>query len=532
MTAFISVVLSLTSGVWSQADSWTQAERNAGQVRKVLHFANRNSCAWLAHADPRSGLLPRNLRGDAIWNARDCAADNYPFITLTGVMTGNFHLQQTSRFILEQEQQLANRIGSMPDDFVFATQSHRSGEPNLGNVIFGAAEYCKDGLIPLTEWMGPSPWLDRMKTLIDDIWKHAPIDTPAGRVPSLVLEVNGDLLQTMGRLYWMTRDPRYKEWSYRLADFYLIHTSLMDNPKVALRDHGCEIIGGLTEAYLIAAREDPERHDRYKAPLYALLDDILAHGTNADGQMYIAYDPHTGKPSTTVLSDGWGYVYNGYITVSMADREPRYLEAVRKAMANVHKYPAGSWDNGVDQNADAIEGAINLLNRLPEPKVSEWLDTVMQSLFDAQRPDGTIEGWYGDGNSTRTALMYGLWKTQGLTAAPWPEELMIGSVREPDGTLRVWLRSDYAWSGHLRFDRPRHKEFFHMPVDYPRINQWPEWFTVDREVEYRVQREGVAEGTVTGETLLSYPFALKPGEPARLTIQPVRATSVQNHIRE
>ena len=43
---------------------------------------------WLTHADPKTGLIPRNLSsGKDIWNAQDSAADNYPFMVLTAAIT-------------------------------------------------------------------------------------------------------------------------------------------------------------------------------------------------------------------------------------------------------------------------------------------------------------------------------------------------------------------------------------------------------------------------------------------------------------
>ena len=58
------------------------------------------------------------------------------------------------------------------------------------------------------------------------------------------------------------------------------------------------------------------------------------------------------------------------------------------------------------------------------------------------------------------------------------------------------MASKYPWQGELRFDRKRHKEWFHMPLDYARINQFPEWFTVDNEERGRVfRRPGGIRGT-------------------------------------
>ena len=52
---------------------------NEGFIR-CENFAH----AWLAYADPGSGLIPRNIDKDKdFWNAKDAAADNYPFMVLT-----------------------------------------------------------------------------------------------------------------------------------------------------------------------------------------------------------------------------------------------------------------------------------------------------------------------------------------------------------------------------------------------------------------------------------------------------------------
>jgi|GEM_PF-5604205 len=43
---------------------------------------------WLDHADPATGLIPRNLNNSKdIWNAADAAADNYPFMVLTSALS-------------------------------------------------------------------------------------------------------------------------------------------------------------------------------------------------------------------------------------------------------------------------------------------------------------------------------------------------------------------------------------------------------------------------------------------------------------
>ncbi|MBP1767960.1 MAG: hypothetical protein H6P98_2075, partial [Candidatus Aminicenantes bacterium] len=116
------------------------------QSQRAIQFCRRYVHGWLEHADPASGLIPRNLTEDAYWNAKDTAADNYPFMVLTAQITADPYLKEVVDRILVQEKKLTSRLDSLPDDFLFATQAFRTEKPNLDEIIFGAAEYAKDGL--------------------------------------------------------------------------------------------------------------------------------------------------------------------------------------------------------------------------------------------------------------------------------------------------------------------------------------------------------------------------------------------------
>ncbi|MFQ5506134.1 MAG: dienelactone hydrolase family protein [Planctomycetota bacterium] len=512
----------LAPALSAQDDPWAGAKANALESQRAIRFCRRYAEGWLAQADPVSGLLPRTTKGQLYWNAQDCAADNFPFILLTAVVTDNHHLKRSALGILETEQRLTKRLDSLPDDFLFATQSLRRREPRLASLIFGASEYAKDGLLPITEWLGRGPWLARMTELVRDIWKHAPESVPLGRIPSRNLEVNGELLQTMSRLYWLTGEKDYRDWCFRLAEHHLFHQRLLDARVLSLRDHGCEILGGLSEAYVIAAREDKERWQRYRPALHAILDRILEHGVNEDGMMHNGIDPTSGRVVHGGLSDGFGYVYDAFLTVAMIDGVKRYRQAVAHALSRLHGYQCKNVKGlgGADGHADAIEGALNLLNRIPDASAFEWVDREIRYIFELQREDGILEGWYGDGNSARTALMYALWKTQGISPSPWRDDVQLGATRAADGSVRVFLRCDWAWSGKLRFDRPRHREIFRLPIDYPRINQFPEWFTVEREPSYAIQRQGVCPETLSGRELRDYELSLRAGESALIRVRP------------
>ena len=521
-----AIVFSLTAfllpvGAGPPAESWLQAEKNASQSQRAIQFCRRYVQGWLEHADPTSGLIPRNLTGDAYWNAKDAAADNYPFMVLTARITDDPYLKEIVAKILAREQKLTCRLDSLPDDFLFATQAFRTDKPNLEEIIFGAAEYAKDGLMPVSEWLGPSPWLERMKQLTRDVFLHAACDTPSGKIPSLDVEVAGDLLQVTCRLYWMTGDEDYKDWAFRLADQHLLHSSLLELDRIGLRDHGSEIIGGLSEACVIARYDAPDRWQKYRPRIRALLDRVLEIGTNPDGLLFNAVNPKTGEVLSGGLADTWGYVFNAYLTLAAIDDEPRYREAAARSLSHIHKYRDYDWENGsADGTADSTESALNLLNRIPSESAFDWVDQSMEQIFIKQRPDGILEGWHGDGNSARTALMWALQKTQGISASPWRDDLRLGAVRAEDGTVQIFLAADWPWTGKLRFDRPRHRAPLYLPIDYPRINQFPEWTTVGALEKYEIRTGEEPARIVEGTELFLFPVTLKAGEPLRMTVKP------------
>ncbi|SEI92798.1 hypothetical protein SAMN05192553_101887 [Cyclobacterium xiamenense] len=500
---------------------------------RSLSFVND----WLAHADPETGLIPRNLRESAdIWNAQDAAADNYPFMVMTASILDKSLYEGRLAAILETEKRLTNRLDRLPDTYSFSKKGFDRAEVNKDAIIFGASEYVKDGLLPLTEYIGQTPWSDRMRDILDDIWKNASYETPYGRIPSLNVEVNGELLQVLSRVYWMSGDKKYLEWALRLGDYYLLdeHHPTDDFEILRLRDHGCEIVSGLCELYLTTAHTDEGKKNAYQPAIYRMLDRILEVGTNEHGLFYNQINPQTGEILDEGIADTWGYTFNAYYSVYLLDQYEPYREAVIRALENLDQYAYYDWERGSsDGYADAIESALNLYNREPLPETKAWIDSQTQHMWSLQdsayRPDteayrgnGIIEGWHGDGNFARTTLMYCLWKTQGVTAEPWQPELYLGAVARDSGVL-VSLLSEEAWEGKITFDRARHRHIFQLPLDYPRINQLPEWFVVAPDKKYRVTfPTGNTSGTYRGEELLEgLALKLEKNQQISLIIQPL-----------
>ncbi|MBI5833622.1 MAG: hypothetical protein HZB16_15080 [Armatimonadetes bacterium] len=498
------------------------AERHSRLASEGLYRCRRYVDGWLAQADPVSGLIPRNL-GDSrdLWNGRDSAADNYPFMVLTCALTDRALLDGRMRAILATERALTRRLDRLGDQWRFSTQSFWYPQPDPERMVFDNAEYVKDGLIPLTEWLGPSPWSDRMVELVEDIWKNAAVATRFGTIPTQTLEVNGDLMQSCARLYWFTGQGKFLDWGIRLGDYYLLgdHHPSRDLAQLRFADHDCEVINGLSELYLACAYARPAKREQWRAPLHELYRCMLAVGRNPDGLLWTSIDPRAGTHAAS-LCDTWGYNYDGLLTAGLVDGVPEYRAAVRHVLSNLGpRYHGRPWaDTSQDGIADSVEGALNLYNRERLPNVPAYLDHQTREMWNAQQPDGTIERWHGDGNFARTTIMVTLWRTQGLHLEPWRDDVRVGAVLDGD-TLRVSLSADAPWSGRLLFDRPRHSENLHLPVDYPRINQFPEWFTAQRDARYQLDWWDGSGGTRTGSELVDgLPVTLTAGGERRLSV--------------
>ncbi len=482
-----------------------KAVDNAQTANEGFKRCQRYASDWLTYADETTGLIPRNLYGSSnIWNAKDAAADNYPFMVLTTALTDREMFNNRMKDMLRSEIEHTSRLYSLPDTYSFVEQDFTNEKIDTASLIFGASEYVKDGLLPLTEWLGPSPWSERMINLIDDIWHIAPVSTRFGVIPSTDPEINGEMMQALSRLYWMTGDEKYLDWAIRLGDYYLLgdHHPTDDFTRLRLRDHGCEIVSGLCEVYTAVNYTRPEKKEAYRDPLHRMLDRVLEVGRNEDGMFYNNINPQTGEPENTgvesgTVADTWGYTYNGFYTVFLIDRKEAYREAVVNVLNNLDKYENYDWETGsADGYADAIESALNLYNRERGDMAENWIDSqteIMWSMQDSSHREGAlkwknrgiIEGWHGDGNFARTTIMYCLWKTQGLHMFPWRPDLQYGAEND-DGILRIAVIIEKPWKGSIRFDRERHRKFLNLPLDYPRINQFPEWYTVEDNKKYTI----------------------------------------------
>jgi hypothetical protein len=212
------------------------------------------------------------------------------------------------------------------------------------------------------------------------------------------------------------------------------------------------------------------------------------------------------------LADTWGYVYGAAYAFYQAGGGAKYRDAVRRVLRNLPKYRNYDWESGsFDGYADSIEGAIYLGAREPVPEAFDWIESEMKVMMAMQQPSGFIENWYGEGNYNRTAMLYALYKTQGCRPDRWMPGVRIGAVR--DGThlyLSVDTSAGLNWSGRVLFDFARHRRVMNFDQNYVRLNEFPEWYTVDENTLYRV-RSGNREFVRLGSELIAG-IVLEPGE--------------------
>jgi len=492
---FLFVCCNSDNSQFSISDSdqiyFTKAFQNAELANEGFVRCENFVNAWLDYSDPVSGLIPRNIEESKdFWNAKDAAADNYPFMVLTSFFTNQEMFDGRMMDMLNSEKSLTSRIGSLPDTYSFSKKGFLNDEVKFGGIVFGTSEYIKDGLLPLTEWLGNSPWSERMIEMLSDLGDTIDVakdiqEKGFGRAPQE--EVNGELLQVLSRVYFMTGEERYLDWAIKIGDFYLLgdHHPTRDLEYLRLRDHGCELVSGLCELYLTVNFARPGKKEAYQAPLYQMMDRILDVGRNEDGFFYDGINPKTGEIVQNRIADTWGYTLNGFYGVFMIDGKQEYKDAVLDLFTNLNKYRNYDWEGGSsDGYADAIESALNLYNRIADPTAADWIDSEIQVMWGKQQESGIIEGWHGDGNFARTTIMYNLWKSKGLYVKPWKEDVLLGAEQKGDSLL-ITITSKKPWTGKLYFDKQRHKENMNLPIDWPRINQFPEWFTVLSTQEYK-----------------------------------------------
>jgi hypothetical protein len=522
LSACLAAAIPAAESLAVAESGFQRARANAAQFERAVHASRRVLHAWLAHADPETLLLPdRPLveRSRRVYTPHNSGADLYPYLILTAHLTDPDLYRGRMLDMLRNEVRYTATRRSIPGDLNFAPRT--LGPPSF----FGAAEYAKDGLIAVTEYLGRTPWFYRMVDMIADAMTEATVPSRFGPLPAADAETNGDYLQALVRIAAMTGDRRFLEWARRIGDAYVEEVlpgtggvpgytwnfqTHSGERRLRLRDHGNETIVGLVMLLALEQQLGSTRAATYRPAIQRMLDRVL-ESANPDGLLYNEVNVDTLQPIDRRLSDNWGYVYGAVYSYYLVTGEPRYRDAVRRVLRNLPKYRNHVWEprddpalpkGSFDGYADAIESAIYLVSREPVPEAFDWIDSETDVMLSMQRPDGHIEDWYGEGNFNRTALIYAYMKSQGVRPERWTPGLRVGAVRDGERVLvHVGSAGEARAAPALRiqFDFARHRRVLNFDKNYVRLNEFPEWFTVD---ENRLYQLGPAEESAPARVLL------------------------------
>jgi hypothetical protein len=489
----------------------SRAHEQAMRFEKAVSAMDRLLRAWMKEADERTLLLPDRLpgRGSGLapgdttreYTPHNSGADLYPYLILTAQLTDPDLFQGRMLDMLRKEVRYTNVNQSVPGNLNLRTGA-------LGPAsLFGAGEYAKDGLVTVTEYLGRTPWFARMVDMIADAMNLAAVESRFGRLPASDAELNGDYLQVLARLGVMTGDRRFVEWARRIADAYMDEvlpgshglvsgkwdfTAHTGDQRLRFRDHGNEVIVGLILQFAVEHYLETPRAKKWEPLLAKMLDRIL-ESANPDGMLFNEVDAATLAPVNKGLSDNWGYVYGAVYTFYQCTGQTRYRDAVLRVLRNLPKYRRHVWEprndpalplGSFDGYADSIESALYLVNREPVPEALDWIESEMQVLLDMQQPDGHVEYWYGEGNFNRTVMLYALMQSRGVRPERWKPGIGVGA--SVDGT-RLNLTLAAPSSTRLQFDFARHRRVMNFDRNYVRLNEFPEWFTVEENTLYRVR---------------------------------------------
>lgn len=529
-------LLPLLLAVNCSADDQAGFERAEVGARRFDDSARRMDRmlrAWVGHADPKTLLLPNRLPGglpgrglapgdnSRIFEPHNSGADLYPYLVLAAEWTAPELYRGSLLGMLRSEVRHTTLAGGLIAESM-DLNTGALGPPS----VFAAAEYLKDGLVPVAEYLGRTPWYYRMVGLATTLMETAAVDSAHGLLPSTSSEINGNLLQVCARLAVSERDPRFLEWARRIADAYVLEVLPANHGlppadwnfsrrtgggPCRLRNHGNELISGIALHYAVECQLGGTRCESYRTPLRNMFDRILASAADG-GMLYNSINPETLKPEGELAeqyADTWGYVYAAIYSFYQVTGETKYRDAVRHVLRNLPRYRGVDWgDRGsVNGYTDTIESAIYLLAREPVDEAFSWVETEIRIMAKVQQPGGLVENWYGDGNFSRTLQLYALMHSHGVRPAQWISGSGVGAVRKDDRLLLV-IRADGPIE--VRFDAARHRRIWGFARNYARLNEYPEWYTVDPIRLYHLTQPGGEPQVYLGAELIEG-ISLKPG---------------------
>lgn len=526
------------------ADPWAVAEQRAGIYADCGQNAQQLLNGWIElKRDPETHLYSR----DRQWDYHNEAADHYSSLVFIAqyvepaLLEGKGTLHQT----LANSIRICTTPSGLPGPYDFKTKT--LGEPNVNRLT----EWLRDGLIRISGALGKdNDFYRELVRLTDAVLTEA---RRQGGIAKVIHgpEAEGNMMETLARLAIMSGDEKYARAAEEMADPYLLDDPLKKITTFTCVDHGCELVPGLGEVFIMEARLNRPKAEAYREPMRRLLDRLLEVGRHPEsGLWYRKVDlsgkpvPNQGRPTKAKtlgvggaeympdVPDTWGYVLFTYDDYDRATGEHGYKDAIEKPMrwlvANRPRFEELKntlWTPTFNRNtwSDSYECMVALWNRYRDvPGVFEWLDwmTIRGGLRTPKGPFGPGEGLHDDGTTGRCLCRHMMVCSQGIRAVPFQKGLGCGAIQVASGELWLVVSSEAAWKGRLCFDWPRN-EFPAGVIDWARIVEMPQWYVVRPERNYRVTIDASPARILPGSELIrGLELSLSAGLKVRMRVTP------------
>lgn len=488
-------------------EAWEIARRRGVIYADCGRNVSRLLQGWIdVKQDPKTHLFSRGRT----WDYHNEAADHYSSLVLMAFYVNPALIREGGALhkTLVSCRELCGTPSGIPTTYDLKTYT-----PGKAASLGALSEWLRDGLIRITEAMGTdNQWYRELQRLTDAMIAEA--DRRGGMVEAFRgSEPWGNMLQTLARLYAISGKGEYLRAAEEIADAVLFDRRRAIQ-SVRFRDHGCELVPGLGELFVLECKLGRPKARRYHVPMRELLDRTLQTGAHpATGLLCGSSKSDGGDVEWLQPPDTWGYVLFAYENYDRGTGEARYRAAIEKPLrwlvANYRNYPSLKntlWprSHNSDTWSDSHESMIVLWNRYQHVEgVFDWLDWATLQHKHRRFPNekyGPFDGGHLDGSTGRSLCIHMMLCSQGVRNFPFAEGVGVGGV-QCRGELLLTVRAEAPWEGRLSFDRPRN-EYPTTTIDWARLNEMPQWFVVRPEKAYSVVIEGAEPATMRGTRLI------------------------------
>lgn len=507
--AGLALQMGLCSDVQGQTDS---TSHRASLASTALGQAYNLLIAWAARKDETTSLLRGGKEANR-WSIATTAAGIYPALVIAAWLTDLPLYDGLLRETLRDEAMFTSRLGALPDDYDLSKRRFVDASMNKSRIIENSARYA-ESLLAIAAVTGPSPWADRMRSIVDATFLQAAVrtDYAEGPLPSNKASVNGRLLKVLTVLEHATGDDGYLYYARRIGDAYCVgilpkNGSLPpeeydfsdDRPRrseLFLDDGGVAIIEGLVRLYAAEVEEGTTRAGIYRPIIASMFDAIFANGLTSSGRISRRIDPD-GRGAYNVdrrrPSNHEAEVLASAVRFGRLSGNPTYVENARGHASRLDLQEAGDVE---------LSEVAELADLLQSPDLARQVERAI-----AQRIENPVRRHDEPTQAARLTLLTqtAISLTSGVRFHPWRRKLTWSTSLSGD-TLTVVAQDISGTEGSV-----------YLPPDSP-FTQFP--FAVANDSVYEIRVDG-SPGVAywQGAHLVgSLPVGFPQNHPLRFTV--------------